>query len=265
MDLGLAGKTVIVTGGGSNIGRGISLIFGEEGANVVIADLDLEQGEKVAKLIISKGGKAVAIKTDVTNVESVNSMVKSVKDKFGKIEILVNNVGWESVKPFIGKPEEEWQKEIKINYHSAIYCVSAVVPHMIEQKYGKIVSIASDAGRVGENMGAVYAGCKGAIIAFSKSMVLELSRYGININVVCPAIIVPQNLAEEVGKASMSLEPAAEFLRSKEIMDKIIKVYPLRRLGTAADIGNMVAFVASDKCNYVTGQTISVDGGFTMI
>lgn len=265
MDLGLTGKTVIVTGGGSNIGRGISLTFGEEGANVVIADLDKEQGDKVAKLIESKGGKAEAIKTDVTDAASVNGMVKSVKDKFGKIDILVNNVGWESVRPFIGKPEEECQKEIKINYQSVIYCIRAVVPHMIEQKGGKIVSIASDAGRVGENMGAVYAGCKGAVIAFSKSLVYELSRYSININCVCPAIIIPQNLAEEVGKSSMSMGPGAEEFRKPEMLEKIVKVYPLRRLGKAEDIGNMVAFVASEKCNYVTGQTISVNGGFSMI
>lgn len=264
MDLGLAGKTAIVTGGGSNIGRGIAITLGDEGAIVVIADLDNEQGDKVAKSIISKGGKAVAIKTDVTNFESVNSMVKSVKDQFGKIDILVNNVGWESVKPFIGKPEEEWQKEIKMNYHSVIYCVKAVIPYMIEQKCGKIVGIASDAGRVGENMGAVYAGCKGAMIAFSKSLVLELSRYNININVICPGIIVPQNLTEEVGKLSMSLAPEAELLRQPEMMTKIVKAYPLRRLGSPEDIGNMVAFVASDRCSYVTGQTISVDGGFCM-
>jgi len=265
MDLGLSGKTAIVTGGGSNIGRGIALTFGEEGANVVIADLDDVQGEKVAKLIQSKGGKAVEIKTDVTDTGSVNNMVKSTIEEFGKIDILVNNVGWENVRPFLGKPEEECQKEINLTYLSAINCVRAVVPHMIEQKYGKIISIASDAARVGENMGAVYAGCKGALVAFSKSLVYELSRHNININVVCPAIIIPENLDEEVGKGSMAMGPGAAEFRKPEILEKIIRAYPLRRLGKATEIGNMVAFLASERCSYVTGQTISVNGGFCMI
>lgn len=265
MDLGLSGKAVIVTGGGSNIGKGISIAFGEEGAHVIIAEIDEVQGQKVANLITAKGGKATVIKTDVTDTQSVNDLVKTSIDKFGKVDILVNNVGWTMYRLFAEKPVEEWEKEIKLNYWSVLNCSKAVTSHMIERKYGKIISIASDAGRVGEVRGSVYGGCKGAIIAFSKSLALELGRFGINVNVVCPAIVPPANLAEDIGKHSMSNDPGAEQFLKPEVQAKMAQGYPLRRLGKAQDIGNMVVFLASDRSNFVTGQTISVNGGYSMV
>ena len=263
MDLKLAGKTVIVTGGGSNIGRGIVLAFAKEGSNVVIADVDEAQGQKVAKDANAIGGKTIAIKTDVTDVDSVTSMVRETLKEFGKIDILVNNVGWTIDRPFIEKPRAEWEREINIIFWGVINCTRAVLDHMIEQKYGKIISIGSDAGRMGEYREAVYAGCKGGVIALSKSLARELGRYGINVNVVCPGVTVPEN-AENAGELSMWKGEMAQVF-TPEIQERAAKAYPLRRLGKPEDVANIVAFLASDVASFMTGQTISVSGGYTMM
>ncbi|PIX27532.1 MAG: short-chain dehydrogenase, partial [Chloroflexi bacterium CG_4_8_14_3_um_filter_45_15] len=152
MDLGLAGKTVVVTGGGSNIGRAISLAFAREGSNVVIAELDEVQGKKVADQANATrgGGRSVTIKTDVTKLDEVEAMVKKAMKEFGKIDVLVNNVGWDKPQLFIETDPAFWDKVIALNYRSDLNCIKSVLPHMIEKKGGSIVSIGSDAGRVGE-------------------------------------------------------------------------------------------------------------------
>ncbi len=263
MDLNLAGRTVIVTGGGSNIGRGIVLAFAKEGPNVVIADIDEVQGQKVAKEANALGGKAIVIKTDVTDVDSVAAMVKRTLEQFGKIDILVNNVGWGMDRLFIEKPRAEWEKEVNINFWGVINCTRAVLDHMIERKYGKIISISSDAGRMGEYREAVYAGCKGGIIAMSKALARELGRYGINVNVVCPGMTLPES-PEHAGELSMWKSPMAQFL-TPEVQEKAAKAYPLRRLGKPQDVAKLVVFLASDAASFITGQTISVSGGYTMM
>ncbi len=263
MDLNLAGKTAIVTGGGSNIGRAIVLAFAGEKANVVIADIDEAQGQKVAKEAASLGGKSLVIKTDVTNYDSVMAMVKGTIDKFGKLDILVNNVGWAMDRLFIEKPREEWGKEVNINLWGVLNCTRAVLDHMIERKYGKIISIGSDAGRMGEYREAVYAACKGGIMALSKSLAREVGRYGINVNVVCPGVTVPEN-PDYAGDLSMWKGPMAQVFTT-EAQEKAAKAYPLRRLGKPEDIAKAVIFLASDAASFITGQTISVSGGYTMM
>ena len=263
MDLNLAGKAVIVTGGGSNIGRAIVLAFAMEKSNVVIADIDEAQGQKVAKEAAALGGKAVAIKTDVTRYDSVTAMVKKTIDEFGKIDVLVNNVGWTLDRLFIEKPRAEWEKEVDINFWGVVNCIRAVLDNMIERKYGKIISIGSDAGRVGEYREAVYAACKGGVIAMSKSLARELGRYGININVVCPGVTVPQN-PEHTGDLSMWKGQMAQVF-TIEAQEKAAKAYPLRRLGKPEDIANLVLFLASDAASFITGQTVSVSGGYIMM
>ncbi|MBM4446723.1 MAG: 3-oxoacyl-ACP reductase FabG [Chloroflexi bacterium] len=263
MDLHLAGKTVIVTGGGSNIGRGIVLAFAKEWPNIVIADIDEVQGQKVAKEANALGGKPVVIKTDVTNVDSVTATVKKTLEQFGKIDILVNNAGWGMDRLFIEKPRAEWEKEVSINFWGVINCTRAVLDHMIEQKYGKIISISSDAGRMGEYREAVYAGCKGGVIAMSKALARELGRYGINVNVVCPGMTLPES-PEHAGELSMWKSPMAQFL-TPEVQERAAKAYPLRRLGKPQDVANLVVFLASDAASFITGQTISVSGGYTMM
>lgn len=264
MDLNLAGKTVIVTGGGSNIGRGIVLAFAEEGVNVVIADIDEVQGQAVAKEANALGGKAVVIKTDVTNVDSVAATVKKTLEQFGKIDTLVNNAGWGMDRLFIEKPRSEWEKEVNINFWGVINCTRAVLDHMIERKYGKIISISSDAGRMGEYREVVYAGCKGGVIAMSKSLARELGRYGINVNVVCPGLTIPA-AKEHAGELSMWKGELAAQVFTPGVQEKAAKAYPLRRLGKPEDVANAVVFLASDAANFITGQTISISGGYTMM
>jgi len=186
MDLNLAGKTVIVTGGGSNIGRAIALGFAKEGANVVIAEIDEMQGNKVAEEASVGGGSAITIKTDVTDMESVMVMVKRTLEEFGKLDVLVNNVGWVMYNTFRRKSLVECDRELGLNVWSTLNCTKAVTDHMIERKYGKIINISSTAGLFGLPRVAVYSLCKGGIISFTKSLARELGRYGINVNAVCP-------------------------------------------------------------------------------
>lgn len=262
MDLELAGKTVIVTGGGSNIGRAISLGFAREGANVVIAELDEAQGNKVASEGNKLGGRCRVFKTDVTVYDQVASLVNRAIDEFGRIDVLVNNVGWDQIQPFTETTPQLWDQIIAINYKSVLNCFKNVLPHMIERGSGAIVSIGSDAGRVGEKREAVYGGCKGAVMALSKSVAREVGRYGVRINVVCPSFTPPGD-PDEIGDKS----GWKEAHMSPEQIEKALKLfYPLRRVGKPADVANAVVFLASDvAAGYITGQVISVDGGYTMI
>jgi 2-hydroxycyclohexanecarboxyl-CoA dehydrogenase len=244
------GKVAIVTGGGQGIGKGIALHLAKLGANVAIAELNMQTGGEVAKEIQEMGRKAITVKADVANYDDAMNMAKQVINEMGGIDILVNNAGY--VKPeqslFMQEDTAYWQKVISICYNGVIYCTRAVLEHMIEKKYGKIVSIASDAGRVGQQGQAVYAGAKGAVIAFSKSIAREVARYNINVNCVSPGA---------------TWGPGMETM-PKEMQEKIAKSYLFRRLAQPQDHANAVAFLASDESNYLTGQTISVSSGYTM-
>lgn len=265
MDLGLAGKTVLVTGGASNIGRGISLAFAKEGSNVVIADLDEPQGQKVAGKIRAEGGNAIQIKTDVTAWDQVQAMVKKALDEFKAIDVLVNNAGWSIDRSFVEKPREEWEKEIAINFWGVINCTRAVLDNMTERKGGSIVSISSDAGRMGEYREVVYSGAKAAVIGFTKSLAREVGRHGIRVNVVCPGVTIPEDFDEELGEMSLWRGEWGTVIGSPEAQEKAAKLYPLRKLGRPRDIANAVVFLASDCAGHITGQTVSVSGGYTMI
>ena len=263
--LRLEGKTAIVTGGGSNIGRGIVLAFAEQGTNVAIAELDEAQGAKVAREANAPGkGKVESIRTDVTDWDSVQAMVKRTLDRFGRVDILVNVVGWVKDDLFVKKSRDDWEKEIARNFWSDINCTRAVLDHMIERKYGKIISIGSDAARVGQLREAVYSGCKGAVISMTKSLARELGRYGINVNAVCPGVVVPAG-RDVTTSESMWTDDMMKTFGTPEALEKIAKGIPLGRLGTPDDIANAVLFLASDRANFITGQTISVDGGYTMV
>jgi len=243
------GKVAIVTGGGQGIGKGIATYLAELGADIVIADLNLETAGAVVKEIEAKGRKAMAVKTDVSNFADTQKMAAETVAKFGKIDILVNNAGY--VKPeqsyFMKEDVDYWQKVISICYNGVIYCSRSCLEYMVEKKYGKIVSIASDAGRVGQRGQTVYSGAKGAVIAFSKALAQEVARYGVNVNCVSPG-------ATDTGVMTMP----------QEMHDKIANTYLFKRMALPADHANAVAFLASDKSNYITGQTISVSSGYTM-
>jgi 2-hydroxycyclohexanecarboxyl-CoA dehydrogenase len=262
--LGLEGKTAIVTGGGSNIGRAIVMAFAGQGANVAIAELDEAQGTKVAgEASALRKGRVENIKTDVTDWEAVQAMVKRTLDSFGRVDILVNVVGWVKDDLFVKKPREDWEKEIARNLWSDINCTRAVLDHMMERKYGRIISIGSDAARVGQLREAVYSGCKGALISMTKSLARELGRYGVTVNVVCPGVVVPSS-KDVTTSESMWTDEMLKIFGTAEAQEKIAKGIPLGRVGTADDIANTVVFLASDRAGFITGQTISVDGGYTM-
>ena len=264
MDLGLKGKTAIVTGGGSNIGRAIALTLAREGVNVVIAELDEVQGKKVAAeaKALKAGGETAVIKTDVTDLASVENLVRKTLDKFGKIDILINNVGWDNLMFFVETTPDFWDKVINLNYKSVLNCVKAVLPHMIERKSGAIVSMGSDAGRMGDPREAVYGGTKGAIIAFTKAVARENGRFGIRLNVVCPGATIPDR-AEDIGEQSM-WKMGFDFF-TPEMKEKWSKSYALRRLGTPQEVANAVVFLTSDAASFITGQTLSVSGGYSMM
>ena len=264
MELGLEGKTVIVTGGGANIGRGIVFGFAGEKANVIIADIDEEQARKVIKEADGLGGKIVAIKTDVTDYDSVEAMVKQTIQQFGQVDVLVNNAGYVSNKLFMKKPRDEYEKEIKINYLGVINCTRAVLDNMIERKAGKIVNIASDSGRVGEPREAVYSGTKGAVIAFGKAVAKEIGRFGITVNCICPGATIPEKPGT-AGTGSMWAGDITVEMIPPETKERIISQYPLGRMGKPEDVANAAVFLASDAANFITGQTLSVSGGFSMV
>ena len=260
MDLGLSGRVVIVTGGASNLGRAITLGFAAEGARVVIADVDDRQARKVEAEAPS--GTIVARHTDVTDWESVSSMAQFVRSSMGGVDVLVNCAGWTIDRLFTEKPREEWEREIAIDIWGFINCVRAVLDHMIERRHGRIVSIGSDAGRMGEWREAVYSGTKAAVIAMSKAIAREVGKHGITLNVVSPGLIPGD--PETSGSESMWSSDQAKMFTS-EVREKAARSYPLRRLGTPEDVVPAVLLLASDRASYITGQTLSVSGGYTMI
>ena len=246
-------KVAIVTGAGGGIGRGIALKFGSLGARVVVADIKAAGAKETLSLLEKSGAKGLALSTDITDRGKVQEMVKATLDTFGKLDILVNNAGWDIIEPFTKNTPEYWEKIIAINLKGPIFCTRAVLDSMMERKYGKIVSISSDAGRVGSSGEAVYSACKGGIIAFTKTIAREMARYQINVNCVCP------------GPTDTPL--LAEITRGEtgaKIIEAMTKATPFRRLAKPEDIAGAAAFLASDEAGFITGQTLSVSGGLTM-
>jgi 2-hydroxycyclohexanecarboxyl-CoA dehydrogenase len=241
-------KVTIVTGAGRGIGRGIVEKLAAEGAKVVVSDVDEESARETAGAI---GGGAVGLRADVTSKESVEAMVDEVVDRFGRVDVLVNNAGWDKVEPFLKSNESDWERVIAINLYGTLHCCKAVLPLMVEQEYGKVVNIGSDAGRVGSSGEAVYSAAKGGIIAFTKTLAREMARYKINVNCICPGP-ADTPLFAEIGEENPKLKEALQ------------KAIPFRRLALPQDLANAVAFLASDEAEYITGQTLSVSGGLTM-
>ena len=265
MELNLADKSVVVTGGGSNIGRAIALAFARERAHVTIAEIDTAQGEKVAAEAKQQGAaSATVVHADVTKWESVQALVREVEARRGGIDVLVNNAGGTVDALFMEKQREEWEREIALNFWGAIHCIRAVLDGMIARGSGAIVSLGSDAGRVGQYGEAVYGACKAGIIALSKSLAAEVGKHGIRLNVVCPGMTMPDDDAEISGVSMWNAEGNRRW-RTQELRERIAKNYPLRRLGTAAEVASAVLFLASDASSYITGQTLSVSGGYSML
>ena len=247
----LIDKVALVTGAAQGIGRAIATRLAEEGAKVAIADIQEDVAAQTAADLKSAGLQAKAIKLDVTSLDSAIAAVAMVERELGAVDILVNNAGWDKLEPFVESTPETWERVIAINFRGVLNCCKAVIPGMQAHGGGKIVSISSDAGRVGSLGEAVYSGCKAGIIAFSKTLARELARNKINVNVVCPG---PTETALLHGV--MEKQP--------KVLEAMLRGIPMRRFGQPQDLAGAVAFFASSDADYATGQVISISGGLTM-
>lgn len=245
-------RVAFVTGAGSGLGREISKALGAKAISVIVADINMENAEETAAIIQEQGNEAKAVFCDVTDLENVQKAVQESVQHFGKIDILINNAGWDKVEPFLKSEPSTWQRIININLMGQINTSKEILPLMIENGYGKVVNIASDAARVGSSGEAVYSAAKGGVIAFTKTLAREMARHKININCVAPG---PSDtpLFKEIGEQHEGLAGALE------------KSIPFRRLAQPKDIAGAVAYFVSEEAEYVTGQTLSVSGGLTMI
>jgi 2-hydroxycyclohexanecarboxyl-CoA dehydrogenase len=248
------GRTVIVTGGGGGIGGASCRRFAAEGARVAVFDVNLEAAHNVARDIVASAGQAQAFQCDITDRASVDQAVAATIERFGPIDVLVNNAGWDIFCPFTKTEPAQWDKLIAINLIGPLHMHHAVLPGMVARRAGRIVNIASDAARVGSSGEAVYAACKGGLVAFSKTLAREHSRHGITVNVVCPGPTDTALFADYKAGAGNPEKLVEAFTRS----------IPLGRIGQPDDLPGAIAFFASDDAAYVTGQVLSVSGGLTM-
>ena len=250
-----AGKVVIITGAGGGIGGATARRFAAEGARVAILDRDLAAAERVAADIVAAGGQARAIACDITQRDQVDAAVAATIAAFGPVDVLVNNAGWDVFAPFLKTQPAQWDKLIAINLVGALHLQHAVLPGMVERRAGgRIVNIASDAARVGSSGEAVYAACKGGIVAFSKTLAREHARHGITVNVVCPG---PTDTALFADYKEGAGNP-------EKLMEAFTRSIPLGRIGQPEDLPGAVLFFASSDAAFVTGQVLSVSGGLTM-
>ena len=247
----LKGQVALVTGAAQGIGRAIANRLAAEGARVAIGDIQAEAASGSADELQRAGFDARAYRLDVTSLDEVVAATDAIERELGPVEILVNNAGWDRVEPFADSTPATWEKLIAINFRGVLNCCKAIAPRMQVRGHGKIISISSDAGRVGSTGEAVYAGCKAAIVGFSKTLARELARSHVNVNVVCP------------GPTETALLESAMAGRAG-MLQAMTRAIPFRRLGRPEDIAGAVAFFASADADYVTGQVLSVSGGLTM-
>ena len=243
-----AHKTAVVTGAGSGIGRATAQALAREGANVIVADIDPAGGEATAAAIRQQRGQASFMQVDMTDPASIKAFAAAAQATCGAVDVLVNAAGWGRTAPFVDGTPEFWNKLVALNFVGPMQLTQALLPAMIERASGRIVNIASDAGRVGSLGETVYSGAKGGLIAFTKSLARETARYQINVNCVCP------------GPTDTPLMAAVP----DKVKEALIKAIPFRRLGRPEEVAEAVLFFASSRAAYVTGQVLSVSGGLTM-
>jgi 3-oxoacyl-[acyl-carrier protein] reductase len=244
----LSGQVAVVTGGAQGIGKAIALALAREGAEIVIADLNLEEANKTAQEIEALGRKVIALKVNVASAEEVEALMKKMLDNFGRIDILVNNAGITRDGLLVRMKEEDWDLVLDVNLKGTFNCTKAVSRVMLKQKAGKIVNIASIIGQIGNVGQANYAASKAGIIAFTKSVAKELASRRINVNAIAPGFIATEMTA----------------VLSDEVKQEMLKRIPLERLGQPEDIAQAVLFLVSPASAYITGQVLRVDGGMVM-
>lgn len=250
MDLGLRNKVALVTGAGSGIGRAIALSLAAEGVRLVVTDLHADSVRDTAATALAMGHEVLELPLDVTNYGQAQAVVQQTVQRFGRIDVLVNCAGAWRINLFIDSQPEDWAFEVNTCFMGVVHCTRAVLDVMMAQQSGKIVNISSDAGRVGEVRQAVYSGAKAAVIAFSKTIAKEVGRYNIHVNCVCPGY---------------TKTPATAGHLTPDLEARIAQAYPLRKLGLPEDVAKAVIFLASDGASHITGQTLSVSGGYSMV
>jgi 3-oxoacyl-[acyl-carrier protein] reductase len=244
----LEGKVALITGGARGIGQAIALTFAREGADIVVADVNLEMAQKTALEIQDLGRKAMALEMDVTNYEKVEEGINKILDKMGKVDILVNNAGITKDNLVMRMSQADWDAVINVNLKGTFNCIKAVSRPMIKQRSGRIISIASIIGLMGNPGQANYAASKAGIIALTKTVAKELASRNVNANAVAPGFIQTEMTAK----------------LPEEIKKKMLEAIPLAKLGTPQDVANICLFLASDEASYITGQVITIDGGMVM-
>lgn len=242
-------KVAIISGGAVGLGRAISLGFGQEGSVVYICDIDLEEAAKTAGEISSRGGQAIALKVDVSHRQEIESAVDEVIKREQKIDILVNNVGWTDTLPFLDTDEKRWHRVIDMNLICTMNFCHIVIPHMINKKYGRIVNIASIAGRQARPLAVAYGAAKAGVISITKSLAVIMAPHNIRVNCVAPGAMDTPLLKE----------------LSPEHWQPILDQVALKRPAQPQEIAEAVLFLASDAASYVIGQTLTVDGGNSML
>jgi 2-hydroxycyclohexanecarboxyl-CoA dehydrogenase len=242
-------RIALVTGAARGIGRAIARALAAEGHRVAVADILDEEAAETAGAI---GGRWIHL--DVTSAASVEEAIEEIERALGPISVLVNNAGWDELRPFLETDEQFWDRVIELNFKGCLRVCRRVVPGMVERGYGRVVNIGSDAARVGSSLEAVYSGAKGGVVAFSKTLARETARSGVTVNAVCPG-------PTETPLLEGMLAEGEAGARALEAMRRAV---PMRRLGRPEEIAAAVAFLASEQAGYITGQTLSVSGGLTM-
>jgi 3-oxoacyl-[acyl-carrier protein] reductase len=244
----LKDKRVIVTGAGQGIGRSIALKMAQEGADVVIAEMNPDTGNQTKKEVEALGRKALSFPVDVADQKQVRGMVEEVLKTWGKIDILVNNAGFDRGATLLKVKEEDWDAVLGVHLKGTFNCIQAVASHMVENGYGKIVNISSVWGKSGAISEISYSAAKAGIIGLTKSVARELGRYQINVNVVLPGLILTPTVSK----------------MAEKYLNRIIEITPLRRAGKSEEVANVVAFLASDEASFMTGAAVEVSGGWNM-
>ena len=244
----LTGKVALVTGAAQGIGKSIAMLLARNGADIVVSDINLEKAEETAKEIESIGSKAMAVKVNVANLKDVEQMVETILEKFGKIDILVNNAGITRDKLILRMTEEDWDAVLNVNLKGTFNCTKVVVRHMAKQRSGKIVSIASVVGEMGNAGQANYSASKAGVIGLTKTIAREFAQRRINVNAIAPGYIET---------------PMTETLPEK-VKEELKSLIPMERLGKPEDVAQAALFLVSEESNYITGHVLSVNGGIYM-
>lgn len=249
MDLGIKDQVAIVTGGGAGIGAETCILLAEEGASVAVVDLNFEKAEEVAERVRSKGVKSMAMQIDVSQIDQTKEMVERTLAELGRVDILDCVAGVALPNLFVNSDKDAWEKEINVCLYGVMNCCKSVIEPMMAQTSGRIVNVASDAGKAGEKFMVSYSAAKAGIMGFTRSLAKEMGRHWIGVNAVCPGTTKGTGMTA---------------LINDELEKTMLKGYALRRLGQPEDSARMIAFLSSPAASWVTGQAISVNGGYFM-